>query len=147
MKVIDQIKKLISYVLVGRRPPDFIVPQKEEKVIIYSNPAYRGALIPDSVKNRKANAKFELIDLHLWEHCKSMNDALISRWVNERLVPELESKGELSPVVVWRNSANGRNYVIDGHHRILAYLTAGWKESIKAIELRPEEVILTDWTP
>lgn len=132
MKIIAYLKSLI-----------FHHSPINEETIIYSNRAYRGAIVPDSVKKRKANANFMLEDLNLWEHDKSMNDTLVSRWVNEKLVPKLKSKKTLNPIVVWQN--NGKNYVIDGHHRIFAYKKMEWKGPIKAILLKESEVKVTDW--
>jgi hypothetical protein len=100
-----------------------------------------------AVTSRPANAAFYLNQLTMWENSKSLNDPKIAKWVNEKLLPELEQNKKLKPLVVWQNKQDKKNYVIDGNHRFLAYQAANWKDKIPVIVVPDNEVLVTDWTP
>lgn len=117
------------------------------KVVIYTDVFFRGALVPDEIKKRKPNAMFNLSELTPWEHRKSPNDNCVRKWVDGTLLPELRKNGVLKPIVVWRNERNKRNYVIDGHHRLIAYKKMGWSKQVPAVVINAREVVMTDWTP
>ena len=129
----------------------FAKPRKEskepQKVVIYTDMFFRGASVPDEIKKRKPNAMFRLSELTPWEHRKSPNDNCIKKWVDETLLPELNKNGVLKPIVVWMNKKNKKNYVIDGHHRLIAYKKMNWKKQVPAVVVNADEVIMTDWTP
>lgn len=120
---------------------------KKPKVVIYMDTFFRGSLVPEEIKKRKPNATFKLSDLTPWEHRKSANDNCVMKWVDEKLLPELNKKGVLEPIVVWSNERNKKNYVIDGHHRLIAYKKSAWTKGIPAVVLNAEEITMTDWTP
>lgn len=118
-----------------------------QKVIIYTDTFFRGSLLGEEVKGRSPNAIFRTQELTAWEHGKSMKDNRVMKWVDEVLIPELNKKGTLKPLVVWKNERNGKKYVIDGHHRLIAYKKAGWNKEIPAVVVDKDEIIMTDWTP
>lgn len=120
---------------------------RPQKIVIYTDKFFRGAVVPDEVKKRRPNAAFKLDELTPWEHRKSPNDGCVKKWVEEVLLPELKKNKILKPVVVWRNERNKKNYVVDGHHRLIAYRKAGWVGDIPAIVVGKDEITTTDWTP
>ncbi|NBT59867.1 hypothetical protein EBT16_13900 [bacterium] len=120
---------------------------KHQRVVIYTDKFFRGALVPEEIKKRKPNATFRISELVPWEHHKSPNDNSVRKWVDDILLPELKKNGILKPIVVWRNERNKKNYVIDGHHRLIAYKKSAWTKEIPAVVVRADEIMTTNWTP
>lgn len=115
------------------------------RAVIYADRSYRGSMVDEAIRKRKPDEFLKIGQLRPWEVAKNMNNPAVAEFVIKRLLPELKRKGVLPPLVVWRRS--GKNYVVDGHHRLAAYREYGYESDIPVIVLRSEDVVLTEWTP
>lgn len=102
-------------------------------------------MVDEEIRKRKPDDFLKIDQLSPWEHSKNIENPSVAKFVRNVLIPKLRRDGSLKPLVVWVR--NGRNYVIDGHHRLIAYREHGHKEPIPVIVVRPEEVVVTEWTP
>jgi pyrimidine deaminase RibD-like protein len=113
--------------------------RKETKsVTIHTNPYYRGATIGAGVKEQLPVTKMPIDELQMWESDKTLRTKAVRDWVKNTLIPKLEDKGRLMPMIVWNRK--GKYFVIDGNHRFLAYKAAGFKGDVP-VKVVPQEMI------
>ena len=135
-KIIDMCKKFASNFI----PVDEgLTEYKETKpVTIHTNPNYRGATIGAGVKEQLPVTKMPIEELQMWESDKTLRTKKVRDWVKNTLIPKLQDKGKLNPMIVWNRK--GKHFVIDGNHRFLAYKAAGFKGDVP-VRVVPQEMI------
>jgi 5'(3')-deoxyribonucleotidase len=115
------------------------------KVKLYTDPAYFGADVDDSVGNGKPTVDIKLADLVGFEPDAKMKDPKSA--ANKANMVELIKSGkgkELPPILVRKH---GKGYqVLDGHHRFHAYKAAGAK-TIPAKVIPADEIEVIDKAP
>jgi hypothetical protein len=77
-------------------------------------------------------------ELYMWENDKTLRIKAVRDWVKNTLIPKLQDKGRLMPMIVWNRK--GKYFVIDGNHRFLAYKAAGFKGDVP-VKVVPQEMI------
>jgi len=118
---------------------------EQQLVTIYTNPAYKGATVDDSIKKSLPVTEAPFNKLQMWENSKSMKDPKVAQWVNNSLLPQLKQNGKLGPLVVWNNK--GKLFVIDGNHRFIAYQAAGYNGNVP-VQIVPDKMInIVDTVP
>ena len=135
---------LVRYEL-SRLQPAVAESSNQQLVTIYTNPAYKGATVDDSIKKSLPVTDAPFNKLQMWENGKSMKDPKVAQWVNNNLLPELKQNGKLGPLVVWNNK--GKLFVIDGNHRFIAYQAAGYNGNVP-VQIVPDKMInIVDTVP
>ena len=117
---------------------DFADSEENKSVTIHTNPNYRGATIGAGVKEQLPVTKMPIDELHMWENNKTLRTKAVRDWVRNTLIPKLQDKGRLMPMIVWNRK--GKYFVIDGNHRFLAYKAAGFKGDVP-VKIVPQEMI------
>ena len=135
-KIVDMCKKFASNFI----PVDEgLTEYKETKpVTIHTNPYYRGATIGAGVKEQLPVTKMPIEELQMWESDKTLRTKKVRDWVKNTLIPKLQDKGKLNPMIVWNRK--GKHFVIDGNHRFLAYKAVGFKGPVP-VKIVPQEMI------
>ena len=110
----------------------------EKPVTIHTNPYYRGATIGAGVKEQLPVTKMPIEELQMWESDKTLRTKKVRDWVKNTLIPKLQDKGRLTPLIVWNRK--GKHFVIDGNHRFLAYKAAGFKGDVP-VKIVPQEMV------
>ena len=124
----------------GEIPDTWVLDESKENkpVTIHTNPYYRGATIGAGVKEQLPITKMPIEDLQMWENDKTLRTKKVRDWVKNTLIPKLQDKGRLMPLIVWNRK--GKHFVIDGNHRFLAYKAAGFKGPVP-VRVVPQEMI------
>jgi hypothetical protein len=117
---------------------DFADGEENKSVTIHTNPNYRGATIGAGVKEQLPVTKMPIDELYMWENDKTLRIKAVRDWVKNTLIPKLQDKGRLMPMIVWNRK--GKYFVIDGNHRFLAYKAAGFKGDVP-VKVVPQEMI------
>jgi pyrimidine deaminase RibD-like protein len=110
----------------------------EKPVTIHTNPYYRGATIGAGVKEQLPVTKMPIDQLQMWEGDKNLRTKKVRDWVKNTLIPKLQDKGQLKPMIVWNRK--GKHFVIDGNHRFLAYKAAGYKGDVP-VKVVPNNIV------
>ena len=113
-------------------------PKDHKPVTIHTNPYYRGATIGAGVKEQLPVTKMPIEELQMWESDKTLRTKKVRDWVKNTLIPKLQDKGKLNPMIVWNRK--GKHFVIDGNHRFLAYKAVGFKGPVP-VKIVPQEMI------
>ena len=124
----------------GEIPDTWVLGERKENksVTIHTNPYYRGATIGAGVKEKLPITKMPIEELQMWESDKTLRTKKVRDWVKNTLIPKLQDKGRLNPMIVWNRK--GKHFVIDGNHRFLAYKAAGFKGDVP-VRVVPQEMI------
>ena len=124
----------------GEIPDTWVLDESKENkpVTIHTNPYYRGATIGAGVKEQLPVTKMPIDQLQMWESDKTLRTKKVRDWVKNTLIPKLQDKGRLNPMIVWNRK--GKHFVIDGNHRFLAYKAAGFKGDVP-VRVVPQEMI------
>lgn len=124
----------------GEIPDTWVLDESKENkpVTIHTNPNYRGATIAAGVKEQLPITKMPIEELQMWESDKTLRTKKVREWVKNTLIPKLQDKGRLMPLIVWNHK--GKHFVIDGNHRFLAYRAVGFKGDVP-VRVVPQEMI------
>jgi len=112
--------------------------KKSKSVTIHTNPYYRGATIGAGVESSLPVTKMPIDSLQMWEGDKNLRTKKVRDWVKNTLIPKLQAKGQLKPMIVWNRK--GKHFVIDGNHRFLAYKAAGYKGDVP-VKVVPNNIV------
>ena len=116
-----------------------ITESKENKpVTIHTNPNYRGATIGAGVKEQLPITKMPIDQLQMWESDKTLRTKKVRDWVKNTLIPKLQDKGRLMPLIVWNRK--GQHFVIDGNHRYLAYKAVKFQGDVP-VQIVPNNMV------
>jgi hypothetical protein len=74
----------------------------------------------------------------MWENDKTLRTKAVRDWVKNTLIPTLQDRGRLKPMLVWRRG--NQYYVIDGNHRYLAYKAAGFHGDVP-VRVVPNDMV------
>jgi hypothetical protein len=107
-------------------------------VTIHTNPYYRGATIYPGVKSSLPTTQMPFDSLRMWESDKTLRTKAVRDWVKNTLIPILQDRGRLKPMLVWRRG--NQYYVIDGNHRYLAYKAAGFHGDVP-VRVVPDDMV------
>jgi hypothetical protein len=107
-------------------------------VTIHTNPYYRGATIYPGVKSSLPTTQMPFDSLRMWENDKTLRTKAVRDWVKNTLIPTLQDRGRLKPMLVWRRG--NQYYVIDGNHRYLAYKAAGFHGDVP-VRVVPDDMV------
>ena len=107
-------------------------------VTIHTNPYYRGATIYPGVKSSLPTTQMPFDSLRMWENDKTLRTKKVRDWVKNTLIPILQDRGRLKPMLVWRRG--NQYYVIDGNHRYLAYKAAGFHGDVP-VRVVPDDMV------
>ena len=113
-------------------------PKDHKPVTIHTNPYYRGATVYPGVKASLPTTQMPFDSLRMWETDKTLRTKKVRDWVKGNLVPILQDRGRLKPMLVWKRG--NQYYVIDGNHRYLAYKAAGFHGPVP-VRVVPDDMI------
>lgn len=113
-------------------------PKDHRPVTIHTNPYYRGATVYPGVKASLPTTQMPFDSLRMWETDKTLRTKKVRDWVKGNLVPILQDRGRLKPMLVWKRG--NQYYVIDGNHRYLAYKTAGFHGPVP-VRVVPDDMV------
>ena len=113
-------------------------PKDHKPVTIHTNPYYRGATIYPGVKSSLPTTQLPFDSLRMWESDKTLRTKAVRDWVKNTLIPILQDRGRLKPMLVWRRG--NQYFVIDGNHRYLAYKVAGFHGPVP-VRVVPDDMI------
>ena len=107
-------------------------------VTIHTNPYYRGATVYPGVKSSLPTTQMPFDALRMWESDKTLRTKAVRDWVKNTLIPILQDRGRLKPMLVWKRG--NQHYVIDGNHRYLAYKAAGFHGDVP-VRVVPDDMV------
>ena len=113
-------------------------PKDHRPVTIHTNPYYRGATIYPGVKSSLPTTQLPFDSLRMWESDKTLRTKAVRDWVKNTLIPTLQDRGRLKPMLVWKRG--NQYYVIDGNHRYLAYKAAGFRGPVP-VRVVPDDMV------
>ena len=105
---------------------------------IHTNPYYRGATVYPGVKASLPTTQLPFDSLRMWESDKTLRTKKVRDWVKNTLIPILQDRGRLKPMLVWRRG--NQYYVIDGNHRYLAYKAVGFHGDVP-VRVVPDDMV------
>jgi len=74
----------------------------------------------------------------MWENDKTLRTKKVRDWVKNTLIPTLQDRGRLKPMLVWKRK--DQYYVIDGNHRYLAYKAVGFHGDVP-VRVVPDDMV------
>ena len=107
-------------------------------VTIHTNPYYRGATIYPGVKSSLPTTQMPFDSLRMWENDKTLRTKKVRDWVKNTLIPILQDRGRLKPMLVWKRK--DQYFVIDGNHRYLAYKAVGFHGDVP-VRVVPDDMV------
>ena len=107
-------------------------------VTIHTNPYYRGATIYPGVKSSLPTTQMPFDSLRMWESDKTLRTKAVRDWVKNTLIPILQDRGRLKPMLVWKRG--NQYFVIDGNHRYLAYKAVGFHGDVP-VRVVPDDMV------
>ena len=113
-------------------------PKDHKPVTIHTNPQYRGATIYPGVKSSLPTTQMPFDSLRMWESDKTLRTKAVRDWVKNTLIPILQDRGRLKPMLVWKRG--NQYYVIDGNHRYLAYKAVGFHGDVP-VRVVPNDMV------
>ena len=113
-------------------------PKDHKPVTIHTNPYYRGATIYPGVKSSLPTTQLPFDSLRMWESDKTLRTKAVRDWVKNTLIPILQDRGRLKPMLVWKRG--NQYFVIDGNHRYLAYKAAGFHGPVP-VRVVPDDMV------
>jgi len=113
-------------------------PADHKPVTIHTNPYYRGATVYPGVKAKLPVTQIPFDSLRMWESDKTLRTKAVRDWVKNNLIPILQDRGRLKPMLVWKRG--NQYFVIDGNHRYLAYKAAGFHGPVP-VRVVPDDMV------
>ena len=113
-------------------------PKDHTPVTIHTNSQYRGATIYPGVKSSLPTTQMPFDSLRMWENDKTLRTKAVRDWVKNTLIPILQDRGRLKPMLVWKRG--NQYYVIDGNHRYLAYKAVGFHGDVP-VRVVPDDMV------